>query len=158
MEDKRANSSNGRGDTDNKIQNGISMFPGSHGQNFKPITELWNSKEPVDVGVIAKECLSCDRWAGTTVIGGGIYLLYNSRRAPSVPSKLMMATMGSIMVVGGAYQGWVQNLFSVCFLNFNDSNFSRRFLAHLLTIDAFLLTRNIADGLPSKSRRMHALA
>lgn len=158
MEETASKSPNGSNDIENKLENGKTMFPGSKNQNFKPITELWNSKEPVDASMIAKECLSCDRWAGTTVIGGGIYLLYNTRKAPSIPSKLMMATVGSIMVVGGAYQGWIQNLFSVRFRIFQDSNFNHHYSALYLTTDVFVLTRNIVDGLPSNTRRRSALA
>jgi hypothetical protein len=97
----------------NTIPNYISYFPGNNGSNFKPITDLWTSKEPFTASTVAKECLSCDRWAGTMVMGGGVYLLWNARHAPSTASKIIMAAAGGAMVVGGSYQGWVKNVFYV---------------------------------------------
>lgn len=87
-------------------------FPPSNVTLPAPITSLWNGND-VNAAKIAKECLSCDRWAGTTVIGGGAYLLYNMRRAPNPATKLTMLAIGSIMVAAGSYQGWINPYISV---------------------------------------------
>jgi hypothetical protein len=95
-----------------KLPSESGPFSSSNNKEFRPITDLWTSGKNVSASEVAKECLSCDRWAGTMVIGGGVYLLWNSRKAPSISAKAMMAFAGGAMLVGGAYQGWVKNIFS----------------------------------------------
>lgn len=86
---------------------------------FRSITELWAPGQTPTASQVAKECLSCDRWAGTTVAGGGIYLLWKSRQAPTRASAILMVGVGGIMAIGGIYQGWINHYFTVrcaCFL------------------------------------------
>lgn len=80
---------------------------------FKPITDLWAGGQSPQASTFVKECLSCDRWAGITVILGGCYFLWNTRKAPSIATKWVMAAAGSVMVAGGAYQGFIHNYFKV---------------------------------------------
>lgn len=80
---------------------------------FRPITDLWKTNQPPATGQFVKECLSCDRWAGTTVAGGGLYLLWKARQAPTKASALLMVTFGGVMAVGGIYQGWINHFVTV---------------------------------------------
>lgn len=89
------------------------LFPTNTNKQSRSITDIWLNSDGSSVAETVKECLSCDRWAGTTVMGGGAYLLWNVRRAPSTSSKLVMLFTGSLMVVGGTYQGWISQYFNV---------------------------------------------
>jgi hypothetical protein len=89
------------------------LFEPSSNRQLRPITDLWTAATHPTAATVAKECLSCDRWSGTMVAGGGAYLLFNTRRAPSLASKITMAVAGTAMVTGGIYQGWISNLFNV---------------------------------------------
>ena len=89
------------------------LFDPSNARQVRPITDLWTAATSPTAATVAKECLSCDRWSGTVVAGGGAYLLFNARRAPSMAAKVTMAVAGTVMFTGGIYQGWVSNLFYV---------------------------------------------
>lgn len=107
--------------------NASDLFSATQSNNFRPITDLWTGNKSPEASQVIQECLSCDRWAGTTVLFGGIYLLWNTRRAPSTASKWLMGAAGSLMVTGGAYQGFIQNYFKVHVLTFSNRNFRTPF-------------------------------
>ena len=127
------------------------LFSSSQSTNFRPITDLWTGQLRPEASTVVQECLSCDRWAGTTVIIGGFYLLWNTRRAPSTASKWLVGAAGSLMVTGGAYQGFIHNYFKVHFGDllrqqlFNVPSALRLSTDHPLFIVDF--RRNIEAGL-----------
>lgn len=100
-------------ETPNKTRLNNMSVGTAENSNFRPITDLWKSEKAPATGQFVKECLSCDRWAGTTVAGGGLYLLWKARQAPTKGSAFIMVAFGGAMAIGGIYQGWINHFVTV---------------------------------------------